>query len=114
MLRGELANEDTDLLQCFLGYGISAGADLLEEIIDRTLPVQKLPHVDAGRVQAKTMTGIGVEEYSPVVKLLPEYDESVDHGFFTVFQGVILPSVCSAMHVPGKRGYFVSTFVRCG
>ena len=49
------------------------------------LPVQKLPHADAGGAQAKTSTAIGVEENCPVVKLLPEHDARVGYGFITVF-----------------------------
>ena len=55
------------------------------------LSVKELPEVDPGRVQAKTMTGIGVERDGPVVKLLPEYDEGIGYGSFIVCQGSILP-----------------------
>ncbi len=50
------------------------------------LPVQELPHIDAGGVQAKTVTGIGVEENGPVVKLLPEHDVRVRYGFVSGVQ----------------------------
>jgi hypothetical protein len=73
------------------GYTVSIPAQGREHIIDGVLPVEELPQVDAGGVQAKPMTGIGVEENGPVVKLLPEHDKRVGYGFLTVLHGSILP-----------------------
>ena len=52
------------------------------------LAVTELPQVDAGRVQAKTMTRIGVKRNGSVVKLLPEDNPGVAHGLDTI--GIIL------------------------
>jgi hypothetical protein len=46
------------------------------------LSVKNLPQVNAGGIQAKTTSGIGVEENGPVVKLLPERDSRVGPGLF--------------------------------
>jgi hypothetical protein len=69
---GELLNERQDLLTRLSGYISSIPAHSTQHLVDRVLPVQKLPQVDAGRAEAKTMACIGIEEHGPVVKLLPE------------------------------------------
>jgi hypothetical protein len=63
--------------------------DMFKEGVEAVLPVKELPQVNAGRIQAETVTGIGVEENGPVVKLLPEHDVRVGYGFFAVFHGRI-------------------------
>ena len=55
------------------------------------LPVQELPHEDAGGTQTKATAGIGVEENGPVVKLLAEHDVGIDYGLLTVFDRRPLP-----------------------
>ena len=97
-----------------LGYVGSTLTQLFKEPIYGVLSVKEFPDEDARGAQAKAMAGIGVEENGPVVKLLPEHDVRVGYGFVTVLDGGILPSVCYAMRVPGKRGYFRSIFVPCG
>jgi len=57
------------------------------------LPVQKLPHQDAGGAQAKTMTAIGIEENGPVVELLPEHDERIPYGFLIGVHGSAVSSL---------------------
>jgi hypothetical protein len=74
-----------------LRYVESITAQGLEHVIDRVSPVQELPDVDAGGAQAKAMTGVGVEENGPIVKLLPEQHVWVAYGFFIVFHGSIAP-----------------------
>ena len=69
------------------GQVISISVDLRNETIHGVPSVKKLPHVDAGGVQAKSTTGVGIEENRPVVKLLPEYDARVGYGFFGVLHG---------------------------
>ena len=91
-----------------LRYVVGIGACLSQESIEVVLPVKELPQVDAGRVQAKTMTGIGVEENGPVVKLLPKHDVRVGYGFFTVFQGSILPPIGVCKGRPGTRTFRIS------
>jgi hypothetical protein len=39
------------------------------------------------------MTGIGVKEHGPVVKLLPEHDEGISLESVTIVHGAIFPSV---------------------
>ena len=111
---GKLLNERDNVCARLLRYILGVPAHSRERLIHRVLSVKEFPQVDAGGVQAKTTTGVGVKENSPVVKLLAEHDVRVSYGFFTVFQGVILPSLRCAMRVPGKRGYFVAIFMRCG
>ena len=67
-------------------------ADLLEECVDRVLPVEELPHINARRIQAKRMTRFRIKEDSPVVKLLPEHDKGVGYGFLTVYHGSAVPN----------------------
>jgi hypothetical protein len=66
-------------------------------MINRVPPVKELPQIDARGIQTKTMTGIGVEENGPVVKLLPEDDLRVGYGFFIVFHGMTSP-LAMALH----------------
>jgi hypothetical protein len=73
------------MISGFLGYAFGLPVDHLEEGFYSVFSVKELPHIDAGRTQAKTMTGVGVEENGPVVKLLPEHDPGVGYGFVTVF-----------------------------
>jgi hypothetical protein len=110
-LRDQCINKHPDIVSRVLGYAVRMVAELLKEVIHGVLPVKELPQINAGGVEAKTgetMTGIGVEENGPVVKLLPEHDVRVGYGFVTVLDGGILSSVCYAIRVPGKRGYFRS------
>src|SRR5271157_426148 len=72
-----------------------------EHITDRMLPVKELPHVDAGGAQAKTTTGIDIEQNGPVVKLLPEHDQRVGYGLVTVFHGST--SVPSSLTQAGQQ-----------
>jgi hypothetical protein len=81
----QFVNKCPNMLSGFIGYAFSRVADLLKEDIQSVLPVKELPQVDPGRIKAKTMTRIRVEENSPVVKLLPEHDHRVGYGFVTVF-----------------------------
>jgi hypothetical protein len=74
-----------------LGYVVSMLTQLLKEPIYGMLTIKELPQINAGGAQAETMTGIGVEENGPVVKLLPENDVRVSYGFFTIFHGGISP-----------------------
>ena len=90
-ISGKLLNERGEVLARLLRYIVNFPAQGLEHVIDRVLPVKMLPHIDAGRVQAKTMAGIRVEENGPVVKLLPEHDEGVGYGLFTVSHGNTVP-----------------------
>jgi hypothetical protein len=74
------------------GFGhIFMLTDLLNNGIMGVLPVQELPHVNAGWAQAKTVTGIGVKENGPIVKLLPEHDEGIGYGLVIVLHGGIIP-----------------------
>jgi hypothetical protein len=82
---GKLLNERQDLLACPFGYIWGIPAQGTQHLVDRVPSVKELPHVDAGRAETKTMTGIGVEEDGPVVKLLPEHDVRIGYGFVTVF-----------------------------
>ena len=63
---------------------------LLKEGIHGVLPVEELPHVNAGGAQAKAMSGIRVEQNGPIVKLLAEHDERFGYGFVIVFYGAFL------------------------
>jgi hypothetical protein len=65
------------------GHAFSKVADLHEEVIYGAFSIEELPHINAGRAQAKTVARIGVKENSPVVKLFPEYDERVGYRSFT-------------------------------
>jgi hypothetical protein len=75
------------MLSGFLGYALGMCSHLVEEDLHGVFPVEELPQVDAGGAQAETMTAIGVEENSPVVKLLPEHDERIPYGSFMVVHG---------------------------
>jgi hypothetical protein len=75
----------------FLGYVVNIPTDLCKEGIYGVPPVKELPDEGAGRTQAKAMTGVGVEENGPVVKLLPEYDYRAGQRFFTIFHATALP-----------------------
>jgi hypothetical protein len=88
---GKLFNERGEVLARLLRYIVSIPAQGREYVIDRVLPVKKLPHIDAGGVQAKTMTAIGVEENGPVVELFPEHDERIGDRFFIVLHGSTVP-----------------------
>jgi hypothetical protein len=61
-----------DLVTGLSGYVLAIPAQGREHVIYRTFSVKELPHVHAGGAQAKTPTGVGVEEDGPIVKLLPE------------------------------------------
>jgi hypothetical protein len=71
-------NKCPDVLADVMRHAFSMPAHLLNDGIHGMLSVKELPHEDAGGAQAKTMTGIRVEEHSPIVKLLPEQDVRVD------------------------------------
>ena len=86
-MMGELVNERDDVCVRLLRYIRGVPAQSRERLIHRVLPVKQLSQVDAGGAMVKTTTGIGIEENSPVVKLLPEHDERVGYGFFIVFHG---------------------------
>jgi hypothetical protein len=81
-LCNQCINKCADLISGFFRHAFGKAADLIKETIYGVLPVQELPQVYARRAQAKAMTGIGVEENGPVVKLLPEHDVRVGYGFF--------------------------------
>jgi hypothetical protein len=81
---------------CFLRHVFNPAADILEEIICGALPVKEFPQVDTDGAQAKTVTGVGVEEDGPVVKLLPEHDQWVGYGSFSVLHdtsSALLPDI---------------------
>jgi hypothetical protein len=105
-------NKHADMLSRVLGHVISVLADLYKEIIYAVPSVKELPHVDAGGVQAKTTetkSGIGVEQNSPVVKLLPEHQVWGRYGFFSVFHRTdsgsltLLQYPCQERVSPGIR-----------
>jgi hypothetical protein len=76
------------MIACVLRHALSMPTDLLKNGIQGMLSVKELPYIHAGGVETKTSeakTGIGVEEHSPVVKLLPEHDTRVHYRFFVVF-----------------------------
>jgi hypothetical protein len=84
----QCVNKRADMVSRLFMHPFVKAADLSKEFIYGVLPVKELPHADAGWVQAKTtktITGIGVEENGPVIKLLSEHDERVGLGSFVVF-----------------------------
>jgi hypothetical protein len=82
----ELLNERENVRTCVLGHILlTIPAQSFAHVIDGVLSVKELPQINAHGVQAKTATGIGIKEHGPVVKLLPEHDERIGYGFFTVF-----------------------------
>jgi hypothetical protein len=78
-----MINKGADVIAHVFGYAVSMLAQGLNQVIYRVLPVKALPHPYAGRAQAASLTGVGIEDDGPVVKLLPEHDERVGYGFFT-------------------------------
>lgn len=75
-----------DMIAHFVRYAFSEMTNLFKERIYSVLPVKELPDIDAGGVQAKPTTGIGVKEDGPVVKLLPENNVRIGNGFVTGVQ----------------------------
>jgi len=65
----------------FLRHVVSTAVDLLEERIERVFSVEEFLYADTRGVQAKATTRIRVEEDSPVVEFLAEYDERVGYRF---------------------------------
>jgi hypothetical protein len=61
----------------FFRYAFGVSADLVKEGIQGAPTVKEFPDEDTSRTHAKTTTRIRVEEHSPIVKLLPEYDYGV-------------------------------------
>jgi hypothetical protein len=90
-LGNECIDKCSDIMMDVLGYVESITAQGREHLIYHMLSVKELPYVDASGAQAKTATGIGVEENGPVVKLLPKKDEMVGYGSFVVFHGMASP-----------------------
>ena len=73
-------NERVKVVERFLGHVLSMLTQDREHIIDRVLPVEELPEVDAGRVEAeasKSHSGIWVEEHGPIVEFLTEHNVGV-------------------------------------
>jgi hypothetical protein len=77
-------NKHREVLSCILGHVFGMAAQLLKKVVYGMFAVKKLPYKDARGVEAKTATRIWIEEYGPVVKLLPEYDVRVADGFVAV------------------------------
>jgi hypothetical protein len=101
------------MLSGVFGYAFSMVKDIPKEIIHGVLPVKKLPDEDTRRAQAKATTGVGVEQYSPVIELLPEHDVRVGYGLVTVVQGSILPFGLSLQYECQESRGFGSVFVCC-
>jgi hypothetical protein len=115
----QCVGESSDIIARVLRYVLRMRAEVLKNCIYGVVPVKELPHVDAGGAQAKTMTGVGVEEDGPVVKLLPEHNVwigywlvvAVVHGSSVPFPATITPAEYEqpdraqgdrAIHVPGR------------
>ena len=84
---GKLVNEHNNVPDSLLRHFLDVPVQGSEQIVARMRTVKELPHEDAGWVQAKAMTAVGVEENCPVVELLPEYDVRIAYRFVTVVHG---------------------------
>ncbi len=79
-LLGQRVNKATDMVFRFFRNLFVKVADLVDKFINGVLTIEELPYAGAGAVHAKTAksrSGIGIEEHSPVVKLLSEDDKRI-------------------------------------
>jgi hypothetical protein len=82
--RNQCVNKSSDIIARVGGYVVTMGTELLKDSIYGVFPVHEFPQADTGGVEPKTVTGIRIEEHSPVVKLLPEQDEGIGYRLFII------------------------------